>query len=110
MELNYKIWLEHDHRVIFGRGRKELLRAIDECKSLKGAAEKLNMSYRAAWGRLKASEDRLGKKMVDVDPLRRGMQLTEDARALMKAYEKLERDIEHVLEKDRETFLSVLKK
>jgi molybdenum-dependent DNA-binding transcriptional regulator ModE len=48
--------------------------------------------------------------MVDVDPLRRGMQLTEDARALMKAYEKLERDIEHVLEKDRETFLSVLKK
>lgn len=101
MEIKYKIWLEENQKVIFGKGRKELFRAIDECKSLKAAAEKLNMSYRAAWGRLKASEIRLGKKIVDVDPLKRGMQLTEEARALLKEYEKLEQDIDRLLAKSQ---------
>ncbi|MBN1663193.1 MAG: LysR family transcriptional regulator [Deltaproteobacteria bacterium] len=105
MEIKYKIWLENDGKVVFGKGRRELFCAIDECRSLKKAAEKLNMSYRAAWGRLKASEDRLGEKIVDVDPLRRGMQLTEKARILLTEYEKLEEDIDRLLAKNREKFI-----
>jgi len=67
MEIKYKIWLEKDGKVIFGHGREELLQAVAECHSLNAAAKKLNMSYRAAWGRLRASEDRLGIKLIESD-------------------------------------------
>ncbi|MBN1380737.1 MAG: LysR family transcriptional regulator [Deltaproteobacteria bacterium] len=109
MEIKYKIWLEHDHKVIFGKGRKELFHAIDECKSLKAAAEKLNMSYRAAWGRLKASEERLGKKIVIVDPLKRGMRLTEEAKDILTEYEKLEKAFEQLLVKSGSKLTSLMK-
>ena len=65
MEIKYKIWLEKDGKVIFGHGRVELLQAVEECHSLNAAAKKLNMSYRAAWGRLRASEERLGIKLIE---------------------------------------------
>ncbi len=90
MEVKHKIWLEIDGRVIFGQGRKELLQAIDECHSLNSAAKRLNMSYRAAWGRLKATEERLGMKLVDVEPT--GMRLTPDAKALLSKFDELERE------------------
>ena len=61
MKISFKVWLEEeDHRVRFGEGRSQLLQAIADHGSLAQAAKKMNMSYRAAWGRLKASEDRLG--------------------------------------------------
>ena len=55
MEIKHKLWLERDGHVIFGPGREGMLKAIEECHSLSAAAKKLRMSYRAAWGRLKAS-------------------------------------------------------
>ena len=67
MQIKYKILLDRNGEVVFGKGREALLRAIDESESLYGAAKKLNMSYRAAWGRLKASEMRLGIKLVATD-------------------------------------------
>jgi molybdate transport system regulatory protein len=110
MEIKYKIWLEDSGKVIFGKGRKELFHAIDECQSLKAAAEKLNMSYRAAWGRIRASEERLGKKIVVVDPPRRGMHLTEEAKALLTEFENLEKDIENLLKKKQDKFLLLAEK
>lgn len=65
IKLKYKIWLEKEGQVLFGHGREALLKAIEECESLNAAAKKLNMSYRAAWGRLKASEERMGCKLVE---------------------------------------------
>jgi hypothetical protein len=65
IELKFKVWLEKDNHVLFGHGRVELLKAIDECNSLNAAAKKLSMSYRAAWGRLQASERRLGCHLVE---------------------------------------------
>lgn len=75
INIKHKIWLEKDGRVLFGHGRDKLLKAIEECQSLNAAAKKLNMSYRAAWGRLKASEDRMGCKLVEHQQGRR-MHLT----------------------------------
>ena len=80
MEIKYKIWLEKDGKVVFGHGREELFQAIDECHSLNAAAKKLNMSYRAAWGRLRASEERLGVKLVESNTSKKGMTLTLAAR------------------------------
>lgn len=92
LELKYKIWLEANGRVVFGQGRKELLEAIEECKSLNAAAKKLNMSYRAAWGRLKASEERLGIKLVD-HVAGEAMHLTKEARTLLAEFKAMEEQL-----------------
>lgn len=66
------------------------MRAIEECKSLSAAAKKLNMSYRAAWGRLKASEERLGMQLVDHSQ-GKSMHLTPVAKELLDQFDTLEK-------------------
>lgn len=91
MEVHVKLWIEEDGAVLFGEGRQELLQAVAESGSLAGAARKLSMSYRAAWGRLKASEKRLGFALVERSAEgRRAVQLTPKARRLMNRYQTLE--------------------
>jgi molybdate transport system regulatory protein len=99
MEIKYKIWLEKDGKVVFGHGREELFQAIDECHSLNAAAKKLNMSYRAAWGRLKAAEERLGVKLVESDTAKKGMTLTPAAKVLLDKFRQLEKDADVYLRK-----------
>ncbi|MDY0254956.1 MAG: LysR family transcriptional regulator [Tenuifilaceae bacterium] len=64
--LKHKVWLEningHD---IVGDGKFELLLSIEELKSLTAAAEKLDISYRNAWGKLREIEQNLGFAIVD---------------------------------------------
>jgi len=98
MEIKYKIWLEKDGKVVFGHGRESLFLAIEECRSLNAAAKKLGMSYRAAWGRLKASEKRLGIKLVDTDGVGKAMSLTPAAKALLEKFIKLENDVQSYLQ------------
>jgi molybdate transport system regulatory protein len=96
LEIKHKIWLEIDGKAIFGSGRQELLRAIDECGSLNSAAKKLSMSYRAAWGRLKNAEERMGLKLVQSDGTA-GMHLTEEARAFLAKFDYLERETDNFI-------------
>jgi molybdate transport system regulatory protein len=93
LNIRHKVWLEKNGRVLFGEGRYLLLKTIAECKSLNAAAKKLNMSYRAAWGRLKASEERLGIPLVVIESQKQGMHLTEQATALLEAFDQLEKEI-----------------
>lgn len=108
MEIKYKIWLEKNGKVIFGRGRDDILTAVDEERSLNAAAKKLEMSYRAAWGRLKASEERMGIHLVESSVREKTMQLTPQARAIIKRFEKLEKDVEKLLRAADEDFQSLL--
>lgn len=103
MEIKYKIWIEKGGKVIFGKGRDDILKAVEDRKSLNAAAKKLAMSYRAAWGRLKASEERMGIKLVETGPKEKSIQLTAQARAIIERFEKLEGDVEALLqEADRD--------
>jgi molybdate transport system regulatory protein len=97
MEIKHKIWLERDGHVIFGPGRDGLLKAVAEHHSLNAAAKKLKMSYRAAWGRIRASEARLGIKLVEIDHAKQGMHLTDEAKKLMACFDELEQDIARLL-------------
>lgn len=97
MEIKYKVWIEKNGKVVFGKGRDDILKAVDEQRSLNAAAKKLEMSYRAAWGRLKASEERMGMKLVDIGVHDKSMQLTPQARAIIERFEKLEKDVEKLL-------------
>jgi len=108
MEIKYKIWIEENGKVIFGKGRDEILKSIEEQHSLNAAAKELGMSYRAAWGRLKASEERMEKKLVETSREEKSLHLTDMARAFIERFEKMEKDVENVLEsaeKDLKKFL-----
>lgn len=103
MEIKYKIWIEENGKVIFGKGRDHILKAIEEQHSLNAAAKELGMSYRAAWGRLKASEERMEKKLVETGAKEKSLHLTVQARAIIERFEKLEKDVEtllHTADKD----------
>ena len=110
MEIKYKIWIEKNGKVVFGKGRDNILKAVDEQKSLNAAAKKLAMSYRAAWGRLKASEERMEMKLVDIGVHDKSMQLTSQARAIIGRFEKLEKDVEELLHAADQDFQKLIRK
>jgi molybdate transport system regulatory protein len=63
--LRTKIWIvDASGNVLFGMGRVKILEAIDRSGSINAAAKSLKMSYRAVWGRIKATEERLGRTLV----------------------------------------------
>jgi molybdate transport system regulatory protein len=109
MKISFKVWLEEaDHRVRFGEGRRQLLQAIADQGSLAQAAKKMNMSYRAAWGRLKASEDRLGFSLAEKDTTlgkRGGLRLTTEGRALLEKFNTIHQTLsQQVTELEKKYF------
>lgn len=81
------LWLEQSDGVLFGQGRLQLLEYIDQTGSINAAAKRLGMSYRAAWGKIKASEEALGFKLLEQPEGRRsGCRLSDAARMLMTGY------------------------
>ena len=64
MKVKFKIWIEQDGNVAFAEGRRMLLEAVERLGSLNAAAKELGMSYRAAWGKIKATEKALGPETV----------------------------------------------
>ncbi len=63
--MHLHLWLETDKGLLFGPGRAELLECIERLGSLRKAADDLGMSYRAAWGKIKRTEEALGYKLID---------------------------------------------
>ncbi len=81
------LWLENEGGMLFGHGRALLLRKIEEHGSLRRAAEDLKMSYRAAWGKLKKSEEVLGFPLVEkLGGNKSGFRLTGPGKTLMDNY------------------------
>jgi molybdate transport system regulatory protein len=66
------IWLEEDEDIFFGTGRAQLLDQIQRHGSIKKAAKAMGMSYRAAWGKIKATEKALGVQLVEYSENKRG--------------------------------------
>jgi len=92
LRVKSKIWVEANGRLIFSDGRLALLEAVTELGSLRQAAHRLRMSYRAAWGLLKVSEEALGVKLLDVrigGANGGGATLTREARDLIRCYRRV---------------------
>jgi molybdate transport system regulatory protein len=94
MDLKVKWWLEKDGGLVVGKGRCMLLEAIDRLGSLREAARVCDISYRAAWGKLRASEQRLGEALVETRPGKRGMTVTPRARQLLQIFHSIDRKLE----------------
>jgi len=83
LTLRLHLWLEYNKGIYFGIGRVQLLNAIEELGSLRKAADKLGMSYRAAWGKIKASQKATGVKLLKRRGQKRdGYELTQEGKEL----------------------------
>jgi molybdate transport system regulatory protein len=101
MEIKSKLWIESEGKPVFGGGRRVLLEAIDKHGSINQAAKEINISYRKAWGYIKAMEERLGFKLIERQTGGKnggGATLTEEARKFLKKYEELEMGIREIVD------------
>ncbi len=93
-----KVWMEdEDGNVVFGLGRLRILEAVQRLGSINAAAKELKMGYRAIWGRITASEERLGKALLVRNvggSSGGGSQLTPFAESLMERFRTLHRTVE----------------
>lgn len=111
--LRYKLWLSAiSGEGIIGESTYLLLRTVDEMGSLKAAAEKLEVSYRKAWGDIKNAEKLLGYDLTE--KYRGGVgggtsKLTSKAKNLLEAYKALHQKMDNAIEDAYEEFKSQIK-
>lgn len=102
MDIKSKLWIEVGGEPVFGRGRRFLLEAIDTYGSINRAAKEIDISFRKAWGHIKAMEERLGIKLVERHAGGKnggGAALTDDARKFLKQYQLMEDGIREIVDK-----------
>lgn len=94
LTIKSKIWIEDENgNMVFGSGRLRILNAVNERGSILAAAKELHMSYRAVWGKIKATEEHLGQPLLN----RRvggaqggGSELTPLGKALVERFRQLQ--------------------
>jgi molybdate transport system regulatory protein len=92
--MHLRLWLDTGEGLLFGIGRAELLNAIDHHGSLRKAAQELGISYRAAWGKIKRTEEALGYKIIDkAGSYKEGYRLTEAGRALKENFDRWHKEV-----------------
>ncbi|KUG27468.1 putative transcriptional regulator, mode family [hydrocarbon metagenome] len=90
------LWLETGDTMVFGMGRVQLLDLIERHGSLRKAASELGMSYRAAWCKLRATEQALGVKLVEARAHKReGCQLTPDGQTIREIFQRWFDEVEN---------------
>jgi molybdate transport system regulatory protein len=91
MEPKVKAWVVFPGGTKFGAGRARLLRLVDEEGSLNRAVQRMEMSYRAAWGYLQELEEAAGFAFVETSG--GGSRLTDRARAFLDAFDRYEQRV-----------------
>ncbi len=88
LRVRSKIWIENDKgKLVIGTGRLRILEAILEVGSMNKAAHRLKQPFRAVWGKIKATEERCGFKLVERTS--EGSKLTEKGLELLWTYTRL---------------------
>ena len=90
LRVRSKVWIENDDgKLVIGTGRLRILEAILELGSMNKAAQKLKQPFRAVWGKIRATEQRCGFKIVERTS--EGSRLTREGLELLDIYGKLTR-------------------
>ena len=109
VQVRSKVWLEAKGRPVLGPGRVELLKYIDEQGSISSASRLMKITYRKAWGQIKAMELQLGLPLVRKQTGGAGgggARLTPEAHELLGDYLQLAQGIgEEVDRRFRKIFL-----
>ena len=99
MNLGYKVWLEREG-VILGEGLYNILTLIRKTGSISRAAADLKMSYRTAWGKIKAAEQGWGVELVKTKvggETGGGAELTLHAVRLIYQYDSFRGELDSVI-------------
>ena len=100
LEIRSKIWIERRGEVVLSEWRVELLEAIDANGSLSRAAEALDIPYRTAWERVKATEGEVGFRLLESESGGAdggGSRLTPEARDLCRRFRRVSSGIQEVV-------------
>ena len=100
LEVRSKIWIERRGDVVLSEWRVELLETIDAHGSLSRAAEMLDIPYRTAWERVKATEGEVGFRLLDSESGGAdggGSRLTPEARDLCRRFRRVSGGIQEVV-------------
>ncbi|AYK15372.1 MAG: TOBE domain-containing protein [Methanosarcina flavescens] len=89
MKAKTKLWFTEGGKTVMGAGRAELLKTIEEERSLRKACKKLGISYKHAWTMLKKMNEALGEPAVITvrGGKEQGTFLTDLGRKLLAEYE-----------------------
>lgn len=99
VRLKSRQWLEDTQgNIIIGEGRQRIFELVEQTGSINQAAKLMKMSYRGVWGKIKATEEHLKKKVV-ITERRHGSRLTEDGKRLLTNYTRLKKDCQKEDEK-----------
>lgn len=112
LRIKSKIWVELDDQVVFGLGRIRLFEAIEKTGSLNQAASLLGMSYRAAWGKVTATEERLKLQLVERNQGKRnsGTVLTPTGKELLFRYKQFQEEAQQKVDESFEEHLGEILK
>ena len=110
MEIKVKVWIEDEHKnLIFGSGKTEILRQIEQTGSISEAAKKVGMNYKKAWSHIKILEELIEDDLVLTKKGQAqdsGTKLTNKAQELIQLYKTLDEDIkEYSTKRFKELFL-----
>lgn len=97
LEPRLKLWVEKDGNLVLSDYRVRILQLIDETGSLSEAAERMGLSYRRAWGKVREIEQNLGLSLVDSEVGGAGgggSKLTPEGQRLVALYQRFRRRME----------------
>ena len=103
MEPKLKLWIEKKGLLVLSDYRVQLLQHVAETGSLAQAAERMGLSYRRAWGKIKEIERNLGVRLVQSEVGGRGggaTRLTPEGERLLALYRRFRRAVESDLDRE----------
>ncbi len=82
-------WIvDEDNNIIIGKGRAEILENIAKTGSINQTAKMMQMSYKAVWSKIKATEKHMNACIVHTDR-KEGSRLSQTGRDLLAKYKLL---------------------
>ena len=89
LKLKSSQWIvDEDNNIIIGKGRAEILENIEKTGSINQTARMMQMSYKAVWSKIKATEKHMNACIVHTDR-KEGSRLSEAGKDLLAKYKLL---------------------
>ncbi len=89
LKLKSSQWIvDEDNNIIIGKGRAEILENIEKTGSINQTAKMMQMSYKAVWSKIKATEKHMNARIVHTDR-KEGSRLSQTGRDLLAKYKLL---------------------
>ena len=89
LKLRSSQWIvDEDNNIIIGKGRAEILENIEKTGSINQTAKMMQMSYKAVWSKIKATEKHMNACIVHTDR-KEGSRLSQTGKDLLSKYKLL---------------------